>query len=145
MAGKHNFHESFVEYDAPKGPSDRKFGYTVGGIFAALGILKTLIVGFSVLAGTFLLLGGGLLLGAALKPEALAPLNRAWMKLAEIMFHVVNPVIMFLLYAVCFVPAGLVMKLVGFDPMRRKFDDIAPSYWVKKEKTDLDDPMTYQF
>lgn len=146
MAKKHNFHESFVEYDKVEGPSNRNFGYTVGGILIAIGILKTVIAHFSWIAITFLTIGGLLTLGALIKPDALTPLNKAWMKLAELMFVVVNPVIMFLLYAVCFIPAGLIMKIVGYDPMKKKFDKNAKTYWVeKKADGSLPNPMKYQF
>ena len=68
------------------------------------------------------------------------------MKLAEIMFVVVNPVVMFLLYAVCFIPAGIIMKIVRYDPMKKKFDKNAKTYWVERNyDTALPDPMKYQF
>jgi predicted membrane protein len=146
MAKKRNFHESFVEHDKVEGPSNRNFGYTVGGIFLAIAILKTILVHFSWISITFLILGGILVTGAALKPDALTPLNKAWMKLAEIMFVVVNPVIMFLMYVVCFIPAGLIMKIVGYDPMKKKFDKDAKTYWIeRKDEETMPDPMKYQF
>lgn len=146
MAKKRNFHESFVEYDKVEGPSNRNFGFTVGGIFIAIAILKTIIVHFSWIAITFLVLGGILVTGALVKPDALTPLNKAWMKLAEIMFVIVNPVIMFLMYAVCFIPAGFIMKIVGYDPMKKKFDKDAKTYWVERKHDEtLPDPMKYQF
>ncbi len=146
MTKKQNFHESFAEHDEVKGPSNKNFGYTVGGIFGAIGLIKTLIVGhISILAMIFFGLCAVLAGGAALKPDLLTPLNKAWMKLAVILFHIVNPVIMFLMYVICFVPAGLIMKIVGYDPMRRKFDKEAKTYWIEKNETDIENPMRYQF
>lgn len=146
MAKKRNFHESFVEFDKVEGPTNRNFGFTVGGILIAIAALKTFLVHFSWIAITLLTLGGILVLGAAIKPDVLTPLNKAWMKLAEILFVVVNPVIMLLMYTVCFIPAGLIMKIVGYDPMKKKFDKNAATYWVeKKDENSLPDPMKYQF
>lgn len=146
MAKKHNFHESFVEHDIVEGPTNHNFGFTVGGILIAIAAIKTFIVHFSWIAITLFTIGGILVLGAAIKPDALTPLNKAWMKLAEILFVVVNPVIMFLLYAVCFIPAGLIMKIVGYDPMKKKFDKNTTTYWVKRnDENALPDPMKYQF
>lgn len=141
---KANFHENFVEFDAPEGPTNRNFGLTVGGILLAIGLIKGFIH-FSFLVPVFLVIGAGLVTAAALKPESLTRANSAWMKLAEILFHIVNPVIMFLIFVVCFIPVGAVMKLIKFDPMRRTFDKNAKTYWVEKEKTDLPEPMKYQF
>lgn len=142
---KGNFHESYIEYDEVKGPSNKNFGYTVGGIFAAIGLIKAVFFSLSWLAWTFLIIGGVLVAGAAIKPNALTPLNKAWMGLAKILFHIVNPIIMFLLFCIAFVTAGTIMKIIGYDPMKRKFDKDAKTYWVTKEKTEIEKPMKYQF
>lgn len=141
---KANFHENFTEFDTPEGPSDRKFGYTVGGILLGIGILKSLFH-YSWLVPIFLIVGAALVTAAALKPESLSRANAGWMKLADILFHIVNPVIMGLIFAVCFIPAGLIMKVIGHDPMKRAFDPIARTYWTDKPQTDLPEPMKYQF
>ncbi len=143
--GKGQTHEAYIEYDEVKGPSNKNFGFTVGGIFGAIGLIKVTFFSFSVLAGIFFTIAAVLITGAALKPDLLTPLNKAWMGLAKILFHIVNPVIMFLLFCVAFIPAGLIMKVIGYDPMKRKFDKDAKTYWVEKETTDIENPMKYQF
>lgn len=146
MAKKQNFHENFTEHDEIKGPSNKNFGFTVGGVFGALALIKTIIIGHvSVIAMFFIAICVWLVGGAAVKPDSLAPLNKGWMKLAMILFHIVNPVVMFLMYVVCFIPGGLIMRIVGYDPMHRKFDKDAKTYWIEKKETDLPDPMKYQF
>lgn len=142
---KSNFHESYAEHEQVKGPSNRNFGFTVGGIFAAIGAVKAVFFSVSWLSLVFLALGGGLIAAAALVPHRLTRLNAAWMGLAKLLFHIVNPVIMFLLFCVAFVPAAAIMKLVQYDPMKRRFDSAAKTYWVTKEKTGIDKPMRYQF
>lgn len=144
MSSKPNFHETFAEHDEVAGPSDRKFGYTVGGILAVLGILKC-IFHFSWIAILLLVLGGGLIAAAYIRPEKLATLNKGWMKLGLILFHIVNPVVMGLIYAICFIPGGLIMRALKHDPMNREFDGLASTYWVKKKPSELPDPMKYQF
>ncbi|MEM6781463.1 MAG: hypothetical protein AAF569_06330 [Pseudomonadota bacterium] len=138
-------HDAFVEYDEVKGPSNKNFGYTVGIIFCLIATIKSVFFNFSILAMIFYGLGGGLIAGALLFPNALTPLNKAWMGLAKILFHIVNPIIMFLLFLVAFIPAGIIMKILRYDPMKRKFDKSANTYWVEKEKTDIENPMKYQF
>lgn len=144
MASKSNFHESFAEHDIVVGPSDRKFGYTVGGIFLTLGILKA-IFHFSWLAIVFMVIGAPLIAAAYFMPEKLAPLNKGWMKLGHLLFHIVNPVVMGLIYVICFIPGGLIMRALKHDPMNREFDGLAMTYWVKKKPSELPDPMKYQF
>lgn len=140
-----DFHENFTEHKKVEGPSNRNFGFTVGGLFTAIGVLKAILSGLSLFSGAFLLIGAALLSVTVTKPNLLTQANSAWMKLGLLLFHIVNPVIMLLMFAVCFVPAGIIMKLVGYDPMHRTFDKKAKSYWIKKEGTDLPAPMKYQF
>ena len=80
----------------------------------------------------FLLVGVALVATALVRAALLAPLNRAWTRLGLLLFHVVNPVVMLLLFALVVIPAGLVMRLVGHDPMRRRFDPGAATYWIER-------------
>jgi hypothetical protein len=70
---------------------------------------------------------------ALARPSLLAPLNRAWTRLGLLLFHVVNPVVMFLLYALAIVPVGAVMRLMRKDPLRLRFEPEAASYWLTRE------------
>ena len=49
---------------------------------------------------------------------------------------VVSYVILVALYYLLFTPIGLLMRLCGYDPMCRRFDPAAPSYWVPREADD---------
>ena len=55
--GKGQTHEAYIEYDEVKGPSNKNFGFTVGGIFGAIGLIKVTFFSFSVLAGIFFVIG----------------------------------------------------------------------------------------
>jgi hypothetical protein len=46
---------------------------------------------------------------------------------------VVSHVILAVVYYLMLTPIGLVMRLVGHDPMRRRFDPRAESYWVERK------------
>ncbi len=48
---------------------------------------------------------------------------------------VVSHVVLAAVYYLVLTPIGLVMRLVGYDPMRRRFDAEAPSYWAEREAT----------
>ncbi len=54
--------------------------------------------------------GLALPLVAFTRPGLLAPLNRAWTKLGLLLFKVVSPVMMALLYVTTIVPIGLFMR-----------------------------------
>jgi hypothetical protein len=48
-----------------------------------------------------------------------------------------------LLFVVAVVPTGLVLRLLGKDPLRLRFDPAAPSYWQRR--TAQPGPMSEQF
>jgi len=72
-------------------------------------------------------------------PRILEPLKRLWLKLGGFLHVVVSPVLLAGFYYVGVTPIGLLMQLLGKDPLRRK-----PShgtYWVER-KPPGPDPRT---
>jgi hypothetical protein len=133
-----SFHEDFSRKEEVKGSSDRAFGLTVGGILLAIAAVRS---GLHLWDGTppgwfeGLLAGAGLLLvlfGFA-APARLAPLNRAWTGLGLILFKVVNPVVLGLIYLTAIVPIGLLMRLMRRDLLHLRFEREAASYWVVRD------------
>lgn len=129
-----SLHENYGRAEEVKGSSDRGFGLTVGGILLLIACVRTwLRDGYGIVE---LVLGGvGLCLVvlALVWAPSLAGLNRAWTKLGLLMFKVVNPVVLALMYLVTIVPIGLIMRASGRDPLRLKLDPSASTYWVKRE------------
>jgi hypothetical protein len=132
MAG--NFHERIESDERIEGPSDRAFGLTVGGILVALALVKALLFsGWTELAWALLSIGAALVALGLLRPPLLAPLNRAWLRLGLFLFKIVNPIVMFLIYATTVVPIGLWLRLRGKDLLRLRRDPAATSYWIPRE------------
>jgi hypothetical protein len=135
---KASFHEDFSRKEEVKGSSDRGFGLTVGGILLAIAAVRTLLHMWHGTATGWIepALGG---IGVALigfglmAPARLAPLNRAWTTLGLILFKVVNPLVLGLIYLTTIVPIGLLMRATGRDLLSLKFDRQAESYWVVRE------------
>jgi hypothetical protein len=63
----------------------------------------------------------------------LAPFNRAWMKLAEVLHQVVSPVVLGVIFFGLFTPVAMVMRAFGRDAMARRFDPALPSYWIRRD------------
>jgi hypothetical protein len=132
---KSSFHESFDRAEEVKGSSDRGFGLTVGGILVAIAVVRTALhlwdggaAGW--LEGVLGVVGAVLVAFGLVAPALLAPLNRAWIKLGLVMFKVVNPIVLGLIYLTTIVPIGLIMRLTGRELLALKFDPGADSYWV---------------
>ena len=134
-------HESFPEQTL-EGPSNRSFGYTVGGILLAFVLVRLFVNGGLTPTTTGLaIIGGVLVLLAFASPDWLALPNRLWTKLGLLLFKIVNPVVMLLIYAAAFIPLGLFLRLRGYDPLVASFDKAADTYWNKRSPHEPD-PIT---
>ncbi len=127
-------HEDFGRGEEVKGSSDRGFGLTVGGILLLIAAVRVwLHAGWGTIELALGAVGLCLVVLALVRAQSLAALNRGWTKLGLLMFKVVNPVVLGLIYLTTIVPIGLIMRAFGHDPLRRKRDPAASSYWVRRE------------
>jgi hypothetical protein len=80
-------------------------------------------------------LGAAVLLGsvALLRPSLLAPFNRLWTKFGLLLFAVVSPVVLAIVYYGCVTPIGWVVRLTGKDLLRLRYEPNAQSYWITRE------------
>ena len=132
-------HDSFEDHREIEGPSDRSFGFTVGGILIAIAIIRWIALDAGATSTLVLSIAGALLvLFAAIKPAALAPLNHAWGKLGLLLASIVNPVIVGLMFVLLFVPMSLAMRLFGRDALGLKRPANAQSYWISRAADDAD-------
>lgn len=67
-------------------------------------------------------------------PLFLMPFYRVWIKFGNFMGKVNSTIIIFLMFAIIFVPIGIVMRLFGKDPLHKKISKDIPSYWVKRQE-----------
>jgi hypothetical protein len=98
---------------------DRRFGWTVGGVFAALG-MALLYRHRSLAAAVALVLGGSLLLLAGARPPLLAAPHRAWLALARALGRVNSAVFLFITFFLVLTPLGFVLRLFGRDELKRR-------------------------
>ena len=76
---------------------------------------------------------GALLLAAgALAPARLGPVHRAWMRLAHAVSRITTPLFMGIVYFGVILPVGLVMRLLGRNPIRHR--PAAGSYWFERSR-----------
>ena len=111
--------------------SDRSFGIVFTVVFAIVGCLPLLKSG----EPRYWALGvsGAFLVVALVIPKILHPLNVVWMKLAMVMNMIVSPIVLGLLFFVTITPLAVLMRLLGKDLLRLKFDKNATSYWIARD------------
>lgn len=137
-------HETLTREEAVKGSSDRSFGLTfavVGLILAGIGYWRGHGYWVYALAASA---GFGVLALAA--PGLLAPLNKLWLKFGLLLHHIVNPLVMGLLFFAVITPMAVVVRLMGKDLLRLRFDRQAKSYWIPRDPPGpAPDSMKHQF
>ena len=73
---------------------------------------------------------------ALIRPAALRPIYRVWMRFGHLMNWLVSRVTLFIVYYTIVVPMGIIMRLCGKDPMRRSWEHAATSYRVSSPGLD---------
>ena len=120
----------------------RKFAFTVGAAFAALGAFA-LWRQNAVLTTVFGTLAALLLLSGLVAPRALGPVERGWMALAHLMSKVTTPIFMGIVYLLVITPIGLLMSVAGRRPLRPVKG--ATTYWRSRAEGARRSDLTRQF
>ena len=125
------FHEDLGRKDEVKGSSDRTFGLVFAVLFAVIGLWP--LLGGDAVRIWSLGLAVAFLARALVAPGLLAPLNRLWMRFGLLLHKVVSPLVLGLMFYATVTPIGLIMRLLGKDPLGRGFDPAAKSYWIERD------------
>ena len=122
-----NFHESF-EQGSIKPPSERSTGLTLAAVTLFIAYLwrdNPAVLVSAVCAG------GVLALLSAFAPALLRLPNLLWFRFSMLLQKVMNPIVMFILFAVVVFPGGLLMRFFR-DPLRAHRDPKLTTYWVER-------------
>ncbi len=116
----------------------RSFGWVVGGVLLVIAAVVWWRNDFTLTTAAYVLggIGGALVVLGLAAPVVLKPVYRVWMALAVVMGFIMTRVILSVVYYLVMTPIGLVMRLFGKDPMHRRIDPDAASYWIEKSYDD---------
>jgi Saxitoxin biosynthesis operon protein SxtJ len=127
----HRLHEDLARDEPVEGPTDRGVGVVFAVFFA---VVATLSLSKGGAAWIWWLAGSALFLAAALlRPRLLAPLNRLWLKLGLLLYKVVSPLTLGLLFFTTITPIGLLLRLGNKDLLRKRIDKSANTYWIPRQ------------
>lgn len=79
-------------------------------------------------------IGAALIIAGLFIPVAARAFHKGWMRLAVALGYVNSRVLLTLMYYLVFTPYGLVSRLVGRDPLRRRGAG-GGSHWVERKRT----------
>ena len=115
-----------------KKSSNRSFGILFFLVFLGFGLWpltkemspNIYLITISVI---FLILG-------LLNSKLLSPLNNLWIKFGEILGKIIAPIVMAAVYFLILTPISLLVRLLGKDLIKMKFNNNIKSYWIKRKK-----------
>lgn len=110
----------------------RSFGLMVGGIFLLIG-LWPIIVSSGTLRIWAVSIGAMLMVLGLIAPRSLAHVYRAWMAVGHALGWINTRIILGIFFYGILTPMGLMMRLLGKDPMRLKPVPNADTYRVDRE------------
>ena len=121
--------------------NNRSFGILFFIVFLLIGLYPILNEGkpniyFLLLSLPFIILG-------LLNSKFLTPLNKAWLKLGEILGMIIAPIIMAIVYFAILTPISLLVRILGKDLLGIKFNKKLETYWINRKKNL--GPMKKQF
>jgi hypothetical protein len=111
--------------------SNRSFGL----VFAVFFVIVALLPAVHDAPVRWWALGIAVVFAAAafFAPRLLRPLNWVWFKLGLALHHVVNPVIMAIMFYGAILPMSLLLRALGKDLLRLKREPKAASYWITRK------------
>src|SRR5262245_17813666 len=113
-------HEDFSRAETGRASSDRSFGFVVGGVLLIIGLAP--LIRAHAPRWWVIPPGGILLVLAWLRPALLHRANLLWTQLGLLLNRAVSPIVIGLLFFFVFTPMGLLLRLLGKDPLRLRFD-----------------------
>lgn len=125
-------------------PRDRKtlrnFGLVVGIVLVGIAIFFSWRNAWATSPVTMAagVAGVSLLAAGLLFPRLLRLLYPVWMAFALILGTIMTAVLLSLVFYLVVTPIGLVLKMLGKDPMHRRPDPSLPSYWIARSEESND-------
>lgn len=128
-----------IDYDSPK--ENRNFGIVMAVAFPVLGFVQQLVQlvfgwgdgRFDLPHWGFFALGAAFLIPALTFPRVLKPAFWLWMKFALAINFVVTHVLLTVVFVGMLAPMRFFKSFGGHDPLKRKWDPKAESYWDEPE------------
>ena len=112
--------------------SNRNFGLVFFFVFIVIS-LWPFVHGGHIRIWAILISAAFLILGL-LNSSLLTPLNKLWFKFGIFLGIIIAPVVMGFVFFFVVTPIGLMMRIIGKDLLRKKYDKKIESYWIDREK-----------
>ena len=118
--------------DKIKISSNRNFGLVFFIVFLIVGIWpltneEPVRIWSVIISSVFLILG-------LMNSKLLTPLNKLWFKFGMILGAIIAPVVMGVIFFLVITPTGFIMRIMGKDLLKKRYDKKKKTYWIKRDQ-----------
>ena len=113
--------------------SNRNFGFVFFIVFLIISLWpltygEPIRIWLVIISMVFLILG-------LMNSKLLTPLNKLWFKFGIILGAIVAPIVMGVVFFLVVTTIGVIMRIMGKDLLRKKYDKKKVTYWIKRGKS----------
>ena len=124
-------------------PSNKKFGYffvsvfLIGAIYCHFHSLDKLSICLVVASVSFLII-------TVVRPNALLPLNKLWMRFGLLLGIIISPVVLGVIFFGLITPLAILTRAFGRDELRLKLKN-GRSHWIHRLESDKQSKFEQQY
>lgn len=111
--------------------SEKSFGFVFTVLFCVLGVY---FIKNSYLGLIFLILSSTILIITLIRVNWLQKPNMIWFKFGLFLGSIISPIVMLIVYLIIITPYGRILSIFRKDPLNRKYDPKAKTYWIKRDE-----------
>lgn len=131
----HTVHEHRIK----KGVSNSKFGYQLASIFLIFFLIRFFLFREINYLDYFLIfICISFIIFSKFKPDFIYPIKKFWMRLSIFLAKILNPILLVIIYLVCFIPIGIFYKILRKENLKTKVDKNLDSYWEVPNDEEID-------
>ncbi len=123
-----------LDIDTSSRTEQRKFGLVMAAAIIVLGLIRYALHGFAQFPVYFFAVACVFAFLGVCCPRVLKPVFIGWIKFAVVLNWLMTRLLLTAVYWLLIVPMGIGMRLVGNDPLKRKWLARDESYWDAPEE-----------
>ncbi len=126
------------EHQIKKETSEKVFGYQLSSIFLLIILIRYIVFNQLNFIDFSLLILGIILLGVSkFKSTYISPIRKFWLLISIYLAKVLNPIILMVVYILCFIPIGIIYKLIKKRNLKTEIKKTEETYWEKPEDSKI--------
>lgn len=127
-------HESLGRRTETQASSERSFGFVFAAVFAIVALWP--MWGGASVRWWAAAIAAGFASVAIIRPGVLRPANALWARFGALLHSIVSPIVLGFMFFIVITPLGLLMRVLGKNPLQLRYDRSLATYWIERQPAD---------